>query len=126
MVATRMYHTLSEHWNGWGKNAAAGSRGGVFAFVAQAIGLPLITIAPCIGLGAGLARRNTRLSLAGAAPVAAMLGYRAYLDASLRIPFRYGLTHPLGGAVFTAILVRSFWRKLRGVSVPWRGRSYAV
>jgi hypothetical protein len=26
--------------------------------------------------------------------------------------------------VFSLILARSFWYRLRGVTVPWRGRSY--
>jgi chlorobactene glucosyltransferase len=126
LVTTHMYHSLAEHWNGWGKNVVVGTRGGVFVFAALASGLPLITVAPFALLAAGLLRRDGRLALAGAAPVAAIVSYRAYIDSAMRIPLRYGWTHALGGAVFTGILARSFWRKLRGVSVPWRGRSYAI
>lgn len=126
LVTTSMYRSLAEHWNGWGKNAVAGSRGGALAFAVMAPGLPMITVAPFAVLASGLLRRDWRLTLAGAAPVAALLGYRAYLDHMLAIPLRYGWTHPLGGIVFTAIMARSFWRKLRGVTVPWRGRSYAA
>ena len=126
LVTTHMYQSLREHWNGWGKNAVVGSRGGALGFALLAPGLPLITVAQFALLAAGLLRRDARLTLAGAVPVAATLGYRAYLDRSLAIPLRYGWTHPLGGVVFTGILTRAFWRKLRGDSVPWRGRSYAV
>jgi hypothetical protein len=35
----------------------------------------------------------------------------------LGIPQRYGWTHPLGGAIFTAILARAFWYRLRGATV---------
>jgi hypothetical protein len=126
LVTTRMYRSLAEHWNGWGKNAVAGSRGGALSFALLAPGLPLITVAPFALLAGGLLRSDWRITLAGAAPVAATLSYRAYLDRMLAIPLRYGWTHPLGGVVFTCILVRSFWRKLRGETVPWRGRSYAV
>ncbi len=126
LVTTHMYHSLAEHWNGWGKNAVAGSRGGPWSFALLASGLPMITIAPFVVVASGLLRRDWRMALAGGAPVAAMLGYRAYLDRMLAIPLRYGWTHPLGGLVFTGILGRSFWHKLRGATVPWRGRSYAA
>ncbi len=126
LVTTRMYQSLAEHWNGWGKNAVLGARGGAAAFALLAPGLPLITVAPVALLAGGVLQRNWQVTLAGAAPVAATLAYRAYLDRMLAIPLRYGLTHPLGGIVFTGILARAFWRKLRGTTVPWRGRSYAV
>lgn len=126
LVATHMYHSLREHWDGWGKNAAIGARGGALGIAIMAPGLPMITVGPFALLASGLLRRDWRIALAGAAPVAALLGYRAYLDHMLRIPLRYGWTHPLGGLVFTAIMARSFWNRVRGVTVPWRGRSYAV
>ncbi len=126
LVTTRMYQSRAEHGHGCGNNAGLGSRGGARGFALLAPGLPLITVAQFALLAVGLLRRDARVTLAGAAPVAATLGYRAYLDRSLAIPLRYGWTHPLGGLVFTGILMRAFWRKLRGVSVPWRGRTYAV
>lgn len=125
-VTTHMYHSLAEHWNGWGKNGAVGSRGGALGAALMAPGLPLITVGPFALLLSGVLRRDWRAALAGAIPVAALLGYRAYLDHLLRIPLRYGWTHPLGGLVFTGILTRSVWRQARGKTVPWRGRSYAV
>ena len=126
LVTTTMYRSLAGHWNGWSKNAVAGAPGGALSFALLAPGLPLITITPFALLAAGLLRRDARLTLAGAAPVAATLGYRAYQDHMLAIPLAYGWTHPLGGAVFTAILARAFWYRLRGATVPWRGRSYAA
>ncbi len=126
LVTTHMYHSLKEHWNGWGKNAVAGSRGGLALFALMAPGLILISAAQFALLAAGLLRRDGRMTLAGALPVAATLAYRAYLDRMLAIPLRYGWTHPLGGCVFAGILARSFWHRLRGVTVPWRGRSYVV
>jgi chlorobactene glucosyltransferase len=126
LVTTTMYRSLAGHWNGWSKNAVAGAPGGALSFALLAPGLPLITIAPFALLAVGLLRRDARLTLAGAAPVAATLGYRAYQDHMLGIPLTYGWTHPLGGAVFTAILARAFWYRLRGATVPWRGRSYAA
>ena len=126
LVSVRMYRSLQEHINGWGKNATIGSRGGAWLFPLIMIGLPVVTVWPFVALALGLLRRKPALAASGAAPVASALAYRAYLDHMLGIPLRYGWTHPLGGAVFTFILARSFWRKLRGGTVPWRGRSYAA
>lgn len=126
LVETHMYHSLREHWDGWGKNAAIGARGGALGIAVMTPGLPMITVGPFALLASGLLRRDWRMTLAGATPVAALLAYRAYLDHMLRIPLRYGWTHPLGGLVFTAIMARSFWNRMRGVTVPWRGRSYTV
>ena len=126
LVSVRMYQSLREHINGWGKNATIGSRGGAWLFPLLIIGLPMVTVWPFVALALGLLRRKPALAAAGAAPVAAALAYRATLDRLLGVPLRYGWTHPLGGAVFTFILARSFWRKLRGATVPWRGRSYAA
>lgn len=126
LVTTTMYRSLAGHWNGWSKNAVAGAPGGAWSFALLAPGLPLITVAPFAALAGGLLRRSGRLTLAGAVPVAATLAYRAYLDRILGVPLRYGWTHPLGGAIFTAILARAWWYRLRGATVPWRGRSYAA
>lgn len=126
LVTTHMYHSLREHWNGWGKNAVAGTRGGALVFLLMAPGLPLITVTQFALVALGLLRRQPRLLLAGAPPLAATLAYRAYLDRMLGVPLRYGWTHPLGGVVFTGILARAFWRKLRGTTAPWKGRSYAA
>jgi chlorobactene glucosyltransferase len=126
LVSVRMYHSLREHINGWGKNATIGSRGGAWLFPLFIVGLPMVTVWPFVALALGLLRRNPTLAASGAAPAAAALAYRAYLDYQIGVPQRYGLTHPLGGAIFTFIIARSFWRKLRGATVPWRGRSYVA
>lgn len=124
LVATAMYRSLAEHWGGWSKNAVAAAPGGALFFACLAPWFPLLTVGPFALLAAGLLRRDRRMSAAGALPVVAALAYRAYADRGLAIPLRYGWTHPIGGAVFAAILARSLWYRLRGVTVPWRGRSY--
>ncbi len=126
LVQTRMYRSLREAWNGWGKNAYLGSWGGLIFFPLLILGLPLIAVAPFALALAGLALRRPTPTLAGALGVAAILVYRAPTDRSLGIPARYGWTHPLGAAIFTGILARSYWRRLTGRSVPWRGRAYAL
>jgi len=126
LVHTRMYRSLGEAWNGWGKNAYLGSWGGLVFFPLMIVGLLLIGVAP-FGLALlGVASRRPAPALVGAMGVAAILAYRAPTDGSLGVPARYAWTHPLGAAIFTGILTRSYWRRLTGWSVPWRGRAYAL
>lgn len=124
LVRTRMYHTLSEHWEGWGKNAYAGSRGGLPFFVAMLAGLPLIGIVPFLLPILVLSRRLRMVSFAGCAAAVSALLYRRRVDGGLGIPRWYAWTHPLGAAIFTGILARSFWRVRTGRGVTWRGRTY--
>jgi chlorobactene glucosyltransferase len=124
LVSTRMYQSLGEHWDGWGKNAYAGSRGGLPFFVAMLLGLPAIAIVPFVLPVAALRRRSRGVALAGCAAAISALLYRTRLNASLGVPRRYAWTHPLGGAIFTGILARSFWRVRSGRGVNWRGRTY--
>ncbi|HEX9037802.1 MAG TPA: glycosyltransferase [Ktedonobacterales bacterium] len=126
LVSVRMYASLREHMNGWGKNAAIGSHGGRWLAPFFVLGLPLITVWPFVSLVVGLLRREPTMAASGATATAAALAYRAWLDGQLGVPRRYGLTLPLGGAVFTYIIARSYWRTLRGATLPWRGRSYAA
>lgn len=126
LVRTRMYHGLREHWNGWGKNAYAGSRGGLPFYLLMIVGLPLTCIVPFALLLAGLARRRWGWSLAGGTSVAAVVAYRTEVNRGLGVPWRYVWTHPLAAAVFTGVLVRSFWRVATGRGVVWRGRTLHV
>jgi chlorobactene glucosyltransferase len=125
-VRTRMYSSLREHWDGWSKNAYVGSRGGPLFYLAMVAGLPLAAIGPFALLFHGLAHRDRTATATGALATGAVLAYRARLDGEMGVPRRYGLTHPLAGAVFTGILLRSLWRKLSGLGVVWRGRIIRV
>jgi chlorobactene glucosyltransferase len=124
LVRTRMYSGLREHWHGWGKNAYVGSRGGPALFAAMTLGLLLSSVGPFALLAAGLARRRRAWSVAGALQVAALVALRTRIDRSLGVPWSYMWTHPLGGAIFSAILARAGLRKLTGRGVEWSGRIY--
>jgi chlorobactene glucosyltransferase len=126
LVSTRMYRTLDEHWEGWSKNAYVGSRGGMPFYLLMIVGLPMVTIAPFALLLAGVATRRRQLALPGVAAVAATVTYRASVQRGMAVPFRYAWTQPLAGAVFTGILLRSFWRVATGRGVMWRGRTIRV
>ncbi|MFI5273896.1 MAG: glycosyltransferase [Ktedonobacterales bacterium] len=126
LVRTRMYHSLAEHWRGWGKNAYAGSRGGPFFFALMLAGLPLVTVVPFVLAAGGAVTRHWRAALAGAVASAAAITYRGWLNRDLGVPWRYVWTQPLAGAVFTGILARGLWRGLTGRGVEWKGRAYVV
>jgi chlorobactene glucosyltransferase len=126
LVRTRMYRGLREHWRGWGKNAYLGTRGGPAVFALMSLGLPAIGIVPfALPLAGALGRRGGWVG-AGLAQVGAVVAYRTWLNRGLGVPWRYVWTHPLGAAVFTAILARAGWRKLTGQGVEWSGRTYYV
>jgi chlorobactene glucosyltransferase len=124
LVRTRMYHGLREHWEGWSKNAYAGSRGGGLFYLLMIAGLPLVCVVPFVLPLVGLLARRPRVALAGSVAAGAVVAYRAQLNQELGVPFRYVWTHPLGALVFTGILARSFWRVRSGRGVRWRGRTY--
>jgi chlorobactene glucosyltransferase len=124
LVRTRMYHGLGEHWEGWSKNAYAGSRGGGLFYLLMIAGLPLTCVVPFVLPLVGLLARRPRVTLAGSVAAGAAAAYRAQLNRELGVPQRYVWTHPLGALVFTGILARSFWRVRSGRGVRWRGRIY--
>jgi chlorobactene glucosyltransferase len=124
LVRTRMYHGLGEHWEGWSKNAYAGSRGSGLFYLLMIAGLPLTCVVPFVLPLVGLLARRPRVTLAGSVAAGAVVAYRAQLNRELGVPLRYVWTHPLGALVFTGILARSFWRVRSGRGVRWRGRIY--
>jgi chlorobactene glucosyltransferase len=126
LVRTRMYHTLREQWEGWSKNAYAGSRGGLPFYLLMLAGLPATSILPFVLLLSGLLRRNRRRLLTGAVATGAIAAYRTALNREQGIAWRYVWTHPLAAAIFWAILVRSFWRVRTGRGVTWRDRTYQL
>ncbi len=125
-VRTRMYQGLAEHLDGWSKNAYAGSRGGVLFYLAMILGLPAACVLPFILPLLGLARRDKSIAAAGVLSATAALSYRAWLNRQMGVPVRYAWTHPLAALVFAAILARSFWWKVSGRGVRWRGRFIRV
>ncbi len=126
LVQTRMYRNLGEHWQGWGKNAYAGSRGGLPFYLLMIVGLPMTCILPFALLLAGLLGHRRNWTVAGGASVVATIAYRTEVNRGLGVPWRYVWTHPLAATVFTGVLVRSLWRVVTGRGVVWRGRTVKV
>ncbi len=134
LVSVRMYQSLHEVWEGWGKNIYLGNRGGLFLTITQIVGLPVVSILPFfIPLWFWLSPPPDRKSMkdVGEASVLSflelgpLLAYRLWLDKEMNIPWYFALTHPLAGLLFTAMLAQSTWRIVTRKGVDWRGRRYA-
>lgn len=132
-LATRMYRSLSELVDGWGKNLYVGSRqsmGGRSAWLAPFAPAAMIAtvltlwVAPTVGF---------LLSLAGVLPPAVVpWSVITYGLATLfwigvhrrfRAPLSLAPLHPLGALVAVGIVLKS-WRG--GSRVRWKGREYRV
>jgi chlorobactene glucosyltransferase len=129
-LSTRMYTSLRELIEGWGKNIYAGGLYTVpFGAIGRAlypVGLvaaPILSLLPVVAL---------LLALAGALPsalawssiaTAAMTVWWALVYRSVEEPVHYALLYPLGSAVLLYICVRAV---LRGRRVAWKGREYVT
>lgn len=130
LVRTRMYRTFGAMWRGWTKNlyplVGGNSRSLFYEFVevlpvAEAglvivallhfAGVRTVLLAPALGVMAGL-----------------LLGkYLAYAAALYRnlYPTQYIRYYSMGAALYSVVLVESWWKTTRG-KVVWKGREYAA
>jgi hypothetical protein len=133
LLEVRMYTSLPEIWNGWSKNAFAGSRAAIvvvpfFIAISFVLGIMPFLQFPYAALGWLLSRGNsekfTRLMWHSGVQIGVILVSRRRLDKSFKVPPVYSVYTPLGVLVFMGILINSMWRALRGAGVTWKGRSY--
>ncbi len=128
-LRTRMYTSLRELVQGWGKNIYAGGRDAMpRGRVGRAI-FPLLLVLP--GLSGALPPVLVALGVAGIvgpavltwASIVASINLLWWLlvYAALRMSPLYALLHPLGAAALLYISVRAI---LRGRQVRWKGREY--
>jgi chlorobactene glucosyltransferase len=128
-LSTRMYTSLRELVEGWGKNVYAG---GIDAMPAGAIGrvvFPIVLVLPALfgvvppvvlALGLLGVVGNNALLWASIA-TGANLVWWLLVYAWLRLSPLYALLHPLGSAVLLYISVGAI---TRGRRVRWKGREY--
>jgi chlorobactene glucosyltransferase len=129
-LSTRMYTSLRELVEGWGKNIYAGGIHSVpFGQVGRAlfpVGLiltPVLAILPPAALLLallGVARGALPWS---AAATAVTILWWALVYRELKEPAYYALLYPLGSAVLLYICVRAV---ARGRRVVWKGREYVT
>jgi chlorobactene glucosyltransferase len=128
-LSTRMYASLRELVEGWGKNVYAGGRDAVpFGALGRAL-YPLLLVLPALsgvvpplmlalGLGGGVGHG----ALVWAAVVTGInLAWWLAVYAALGMSPLYGLLHPLGAAALLYIALRAI---ARGQRVRWKGRDY--
>ncbi len=124
IARTRMYHSLSEIWHGFGKNFALGVRGepvrAIAGLLAYACLSPLSPAALVYLLivrqwsGAAILATTMACGVAAAAWSMRRMHFSAWL----------GLWIPLGNAFVLAVLATSMARFASGRGVEWRGRRY--
>ena len=130
-LSTRMYTSLRELVEGWGKNIYAGGRDAMpFGALGRAI-YPLLLLMPglsgivpplllALGLG-GLV--SSGVTLWAAIVTSVNLLWWLFIYGSLRMSPVYALLHPLGAGALLYITARAI---VRGRQVRWKGRDYRV
>jgi chlorobactene glucosyltransferase len=129
-LSTRMYTSLRELIEGWGKNIYAGGMHSVpFGALGRAVFPVLLLLGPIFWI---LPIALLMLGLTGAVPGAvgwsavatgASIVWWALVYRQLDEPVFYALLYPLGSAVLLYIAVRAL---LRGRRVAWKGREYVA
>lgn len=128
-LSTRMYTSLRELVEGWGKNIYAGGRDAVpLGALGRAI-YPLLLVTPGLfGLVPPIVLALGLLGVVGhgalvwaSIALAANLVWWVLVYAWLRISPMYALLHPLGAAM---ILWIALWSIVRGRRVRWKEREY--
>jgi chlorobactene glucosyltransferase len=128
-LSTRMYTSLRELIQGWGKNVFAGGRDSVpFGLIGQVLfpflllSSPLFTLVPALILLASiLIPVSKSVMLWAIISQAALFAWWIYVYRSIREPLWYVLLSPLGAAVILYIFLRAI---LRGSRVRWKDREY--
>ena len=129
-LSTRMYTSLRELIEGWGKNIYAGGMYSVpFGAVGRALFPVMLVLTPLLSLlpvtalllALGDVVPNT-LAWSAIATFATVLWW-ALVYTQLEEPVYYALLYPLGSALLLYISVRAV---LRGRRVAWKGREYVA
>jgi chlorobactene glucosyltransferase len=131
LISTPMYSNLRELFEGFGKNAFAGSGGSALRAIAGAVGLVSFTSAPLL-----IALTATVIYFTGheAGPLlsVALAGFAAYLALAAsfvplyvetKLPPGYAFLSFLGHGLMALILLSSTWRMLTGRGVVWKSRN---
>jgi chlorobactene glucosyltransferase len=134
LMRVRMYHSLDEIWEGWGKNVVLSMRSEPLNAVRQVSALVSGGVLPFALFGwyglrllaaRGAARRGALPSfLLTLLQVVLLLAIKRRSDTLLGLSWQWTLTYPVGMLLFTLILLDSLRRLLTGKGVTWKGRAY--
>ena len=134
VALTRMYHSLSEMWEGWTKNIYLGLSGsagmlllgavGAFLNLVAALALPLWLLAGLLWWQADPGSGAWLVALEAAVLWGYLILWRGVALRAMKIPVWYAWTIPLGAGIFAAMMFASTWKVLSGQGVTWKGRTY--
>jgi cellulose synthase/poly-beta-1,6-N-acetylglucosamine synthase-like glycosyltransferase len=129
-LSTRMYTSLRELIEGWGKNIyAGGMHAAPFGAVGRALyplallSAPLFFLLPSIVMVLALVGAVPDALLWSGAATAGLVIWWALVYWQLDEPPHYALLYPLGSAMLLYICLRAV---LRGRRVQWKGRAYVT
>ncbi len=124
LASVRMYHSLSEIWDGFSKNVYYGPRGNLWALAGGLAFIATISVLPPMLALHALVRKRPLEALEAGFTSVALMATAGWAMASVRIDRRNGVFAPLGTAMLAAIAINSTWLVRSGRGVEWRGRRY--
>lgn len=126
LMATRMYTSLPEIWEGWTKNAYLGLGDRAWLLlVAVFFGLAG-GVLPFVALPVALRQQRWREVLAWLVTLAALLHNRDRAMREFAVPRPYALTVPIGALLCCGIAFSAWFKVASGQGVTWKGRRYGA
>jgi len=131
LISTPMYSNLRELFEGFGKNAFAGSGESALRAIAGALGAVSFTAAPvaialvssAVWLIEPSAGRALQVAIAGLSAYLALAASFVPVYRETKLPARYAFLSPLGHWLMASILLHSTWRMITGRGVVWKSRN---
>ncbi len=122
-VRVRMYHTLTEIWNGWAKNLYLLQDRSTWRLLRTSARTILLDIAPTAILmfGTWHSIHTALLAIAGITLIARWRNLRQRWQ-ELGFDTQYALFHPIGSGIFLGLLWYSAIRHKGGFGIAWKGR----
>ncbi len=124
-VSVRMYTSLQQIANGFGKNTYPYLRQSPLTGIQTAISTTLASAVALLFVDARREKSYTLLFIAVLAYIAQVLSALPWLK-HFGIALRYALLTPLAALTFLAIAINSLLHTIIGHSVAWKGRSYVT
>lgn len=119
----RMYDSLPSLWEGWTKNLFAGMNRSWATLLGVVLATAVLSVMPYVALALGLAGLIAPVWMWWAAVCVFFIQcQRLYLDAALKNPLVYGLSHVLGCTLLMGLLLNSGIQSVRGTAT-WKGRT---
>lgn len=130
LAETRMYRDFTGIWEGWSKNLVrlvSSGRSGPSGTVASQLVLWVAPFGTLVG-SLAVSGYNEPLGflplISGGGAVACLVGSAACILARIGGVPRYSLLLPLGKLMLVAMIVHSWYRRVSGRGVVWKGRVY--